>query len=36
MLEEFEIDFKSKRSVDELPSDEEIAKRLAELEKLRT
>jgi peptide deformylase len=35
-LEEFEIDFRSRRSVGELPSDEEMAKRIAELEKLRT
>ncbi len=35
-LEEFEIDYRSKRSVGEAPSDEEIAARIAELEKLRT
>ncbi len=35
-LEEFEIDFRSKRSVGEMPSDEEVAARIAELEKLRT
>ncbi|MCC6493846.1 MAG: peptide deformylase [Pirellulales bacterium] len=35
-LEEFEIDFNSKRAVGELPSDERIAARLAELERLRT
>ena len=34
-LEEFEIDFRSKRDVGELPDDEVIAARLAELEKLR-
>lgn len=34
-LEEFEIDFQSKRDVGELPDDEVIAARLAELEKLR-
>ncbi len=35
-LEEFEIDFRSKRDCGEMPSDEAIAERLAELEKLRT
>ncbi|MAT73083.1 MAG: peptide deformylase [Planctomycetaceae bacterium] len=35
-LEEFEIDFDSRRKVGELPTDEAIAARLAELEKLRT
>jgi peptide deformylase len=35
-LEEFEIDFESKRSVGELPTDEQIASRLADLEQLRT
>jgi len=35
-LEEFEIDFRSKREVGEMPTDEQIAERLAELEKLRT
>jgi peptide deformylase len=35
-LEEFEIDYESKRSVGEMPSDQEIMARLAELEKLRT
>lgn len=35
-LEEFEIDFTSKRAVGEMPSDDEIALRWAELEKLRT
>ncbi len=35
-LEEFEIDFQSKRDCGELPDDEVIATRLAELEKLRT
>lgn len=34
-LEEFEIDFRSKREVGEMPSDEAIASRLAELERLR-
>ena len=34
-LEEFEIDYHSKRECGELPSDEVIAQRLAELEKLR-
>lgn len=34
-LEEFEIDYHSKRECGELPSDEAIAQRLAELEKLR-
>lgn len=34
-LEEFEIDFQSKRECGELPDDESIAERLAELEKLR-
>lgn len=35
-LEEFEIDFQSKRDVGEMPSDEQIVSRTAELEKLRT
>lgn len=35
-LEEFEIDFNSRREVGEMPGDEQIAARLAELEKLRT
>jgi peptide deformylase len=35
-LEEFEVDFQSKRDVGEMPSDAEIAARLAELEQLRT
>jgi peptide deformylase len=35
-LEEFEIDFQSKRDVGEMPSDEQIAARIAELERLRT
>ncbi|RIK86986.1 MAG: peptide deformylase [Planctomycetota bacterium] len=35
-LEEFEIDFDSKRGVGELPSDELIVARLADLERLRT
>lgn len=35
-LEEFEIDFNSKRAVGELPSDEQIVARLADLERLRT
>lgn len=35
-LEEFEIDFHSKREVGEMPSDDSIAARLAELERLRT
>lgn len=35
-LEEFEIDFESKRQVGEMPTDEQIAARLAELERLRT
>ena len=34
-LEEFEIDYHSKRECGELPSDEAVAQRLAELEKLR-
>ena len=34
-LEEFEIDFRSKRDCGEMASDEQIAERLAELEKLR-
>jgi len=34
-LEEFEIDFQSKRDCGELPDDDKIAMRLAELEKLR-
>jgi len=35
-LEEFEIDFQSKRDHGEMPTDEQIAERLAELERLRT
>ena len=35
-LEEFEIDFQSKRTVGEMPDDEQIAARIAELEQLRT
>jgi peptide deformylase len=35
-LEEFEIDFRSKREHGEMPGDREIAARLAELERLRT
>lgn len=35
-LEEFEIDFRSRRECGELPDDEAVAARLAELEKLRT
>ena len=35
-LEEFEIDFNSKRAVGELPSEEQMAARIAELERLRT
>ncbi len=35
-LEEFEIDFNSKRDCGELPDDNTIAERLTELEKLRT
>jgi peptide deformylase len=34
-LEEFEIDFQSKRDVGEMPTDETIAARIAELETLR-
>ncbi len=34
-LEEFEIDFTSKRDCGEMPTDEQIATRLAELEQLR-
>jgi len=34
-LEEFEIDYRSKRECGEMPSDEAVAARLAELEKLR-
>ncbi len=34
-LEEFEIDYHSKRECGELPTDEAVAQRLAELEKLR-
>ena len=34
-LEEFEIDFRSRRDHGELPTDEQIASRLAELEQLR-
>lgn len=35
-LEEFEIDFNSKRAVGEMPSDEQIAARISELERVRT
>jgi peptide deformylase len=35
-IEEFEIDFQSKRAVGEMPTDEQIAARIAELERLRT
>jgi peptide deformylase len=35
-LEEFEIDFQSKRAVGEAPTDEQIAAHIAELERLRT
>jgi peptide deformylase len=35
-LEEFEIDFNSKRAVGEMPTDERIAARIADLERLRT
>lgn len=35
-IEEFEIDFQSKRAVGEMPSDDQIAARIAELESLRT
>ena len=35
-LEEFEIDFDSRRNTGEMPSDEAIAARLAELSRLRT
>lgn len=35
-LDEFEVDFQSKRGVGEMPSDDQIAARLTELEKLRT
>jgi peptide deformylase len=35
-LEEFEIDFNSKRAVGEMPTDEQIAARIADLERLRT
>ncbi|MEM9352562.1 MAG: peptide deformylase [Planctomycetota bacterium] len=35
-LEEFEIEFRSKRDVGEMPSDEAIAARIAELEQART
>ncbi len=35
-LEEFELDFQSRREVGELPNDEAISTRLLELEKLRT
>ncbi|NOY40909.1 MAG: peptide deformylase [Planctomycetes bacterium] len=35
-LEEFEIDFQSKRECGEMPTDEQTAQRLAELEQLRT
>lgn len=34
-LEEFEIDFQSKRDVGELPTDAQIAQRISKLEKLR-
>lgn len=34
-LEEFEIDFRSKRDCGEIPSEKEVAARLAELERLR-
>lgn len=34
-LEEFEIDFQSKREHGEMPSDEQIAARIAELERMR-
>lgn len=36
LLEEFEIEFTSKRSHGDIPDDEQIAQRLAELEALRT
>ncbi|HYO26113.1 MAG TPA: peptide deformylase [Lacipirellulaceae bacterium] len=35
-LEEFELDFQSKRAVGEMPSDQQIAARIAELERQRT
>jgi peptide deformylase len=35
-LDEFEVDFASKRGVGEMPTDEQIAARLADLERLRT
>jgi peptide deformylase len=35
LLEEFEIDFRSKRDCGEIPSEKEVAARLAELERLR-
>ncbi len=35
-LQEFELDFESKRAVGEMPTDEQIAARIAELERLRT
>ena len=35
-LEEFEIDFNSKRAVGEMPSDEAVVARIEELERLRT
>ena len=35
-LDEFDVDFQSKRGVGEMPTDEQIASRLAELEQLRT
>ena len=35
-LEEFEIDFQSKRDVGEMPTDEQIVAKIVELEKLRT
>jgi peptide deformylase len=35
-LQEFEIDFESKRTVGEMPTDEQVAARIAELERMRT
>jgi peptide deformylase len=35
-LEEFEIDYESKRNVGEAPTDEQVAAHIAELERLRT
>jgi peptide deformylase len=35
-LEEFEIDFRSKRDVGEMPTDDQVQARIAELERLRT